>query len=417
VGHRPRDGPGALIGTRRGAAIVGGMTASTASLAHGSATLPFRGLWLFSPRADAAFLTLPLLLTVGAALVGSWGGLPLADEANRLAIWTAQNILGNGTHVVLTYLLFAVHRDVLTAEPRQPRLILAGTLGMLAVGAGFLFTYYANKDAHVYLVGVIFNIFGLHHTLSQHKGFWALHTLRGHQAGLGAGDPRERTLQQTYVPLLLGLLLVRLFFVQESEAPDATPYLDIGQGALLPHGALALILGVWLGFFALLFRTVLRAGNASGPKVLYLFAMATATGLTLVSPMWGNVMLPAMHGLEYYMITARMMEPREGDPPARLGRAWIWPLMILSMLPLLALGIYHGLFLHGASRGTLGAGDPSASGSHLLLRALTSLSLGVVLAHYFADALIYRFRVPGIRAVMLRRLGFSGPPAAAARSR
>jgi hypothetical protein len=30
----------------------------------------------------------------------------------------------------------------------------------------------------------------------------------------------------------------------------------------------------------------------------------------------------------------------------------------------------------------------------------------VVLAHYFADALIYRFRIPSIRRVMLRRLGF-----------
>lgn len=393
------------------------MTASSPTLAPGPATsttashgsLPFRGLWLFSARADAAFLTLPLLLTAGSALVCALVGLRAAEEVNRLAVWTAQNILGNGTHVILTYLLFAVHKDVLTAEPKQPRIILAGTLGMLAVGAGFIFTYYANKDAHVYLVGVLFNIFGLHHTLSQHKGFWALHTLRGHQAGLGAGNPRERTLQQAYVPLMLSLILVRLFFVPDSAAPGATPYLDVGQGALLPHGALAVILLVWLGFFALLFRTMLRAGNASGPKVLYLLAAATATGLTIVTPMWGNVMLPAMHGLEYYMITARMMEPREGDPPARLGRAWIWPLMILSMLPLLSLGVIHGLILDGAGRGTLGTGDPSGSSSHLILRVLTSLSLGVVLAHYFSDAFIYRFRIPSIRKVMLRRLGFAPP--------
>lgn len=393
------------------------MTASSPTLAPGPATsttasrgsLPFRGLWLFSARADAAFLTLPLLLTAGSALVCALVGLRAAEEVNRLAVWTAQNILGNGTHVILTYLLFAVHKDVLTAEPKQPRIILAGTLGMLAVGAGFIFTYYANKDAHVYLVGVLFNIFGLHHTLSQHKGFWALHTLRGHQAGLGAGNPRERTLQQAYVPLMLSLILVRLFFVPDSAAPGATPYLDVGQGALLPHGALAVILLVWLGFFALLFRTMLRAGNASGPKVLYLLAAATATGLTIVTPMWGNVMLPAMHGLEYYMITARMMEPCEGDPPARLGRAWIWPLMILSMLPLLSLGVIHGLILDGAGRGTLGTGDPTGSSSHLILRVLTSLSLGVVLAHYFSDAFIYRFRIPSIRKVMLRRLGFAPP--------
>jgi hypothetical protein len=392
------------------------MTASTPALARESAapparagSLPFRGMWLFSSWADAAFLAVPLLLTVGAAVVSSLVPSTAAAEVNRLTLWTAQNILGNGTHVVLTYLLFAVHRDVLTAEPQQPRAILAGTLAMLGVGVAFIFTYYANKDAHVYLVSVVFNIFGLHHGLSQHKGFWALHTLRGHQAGLGAGDPRERTLQQAYVPLVLALILVRIFFVAESSAPGAGPFVDVGQGALLPHGALAVILTVWLGYFTLLFRTVLRAGNASGPKVLYLLAVATATGLTLVKPL--SVMLPAMHGLEYYMITARMLEPRPGDPPARLGRAWIWPLMILSMLPMVALGVIHGLILNGTSRGTLGTVDPSGSSSHLLLRVVTSLSLGVVLAHYYSDAFIFRFRIPGIRKVMLRRLGFT--PAAA----
>ena len=31
---------------------------------------------------------------------------------------------------------------------------------------------------------------------------------------------------------------------------------------------------------------------------------------------------------------------------------------------------------------------------------------GVVMAHYFADAFIYRFRIPEVRTVALRRLGF-----------
>ena len=387
------------------------MTASTAALASGStpasraapASLPFRGLWLFSPRADAALLTLPLLLTAGAAGLAAWAGFQNTDEVNRLAVWTAQNLFGNSTHVVLTYLLFAVHRDVPTAAPGQSRALLAGTLGMLAVGLTFLGAYYVDKTAQAYVVSVVFNIFGLHHSLAQHKGFWALHTLRGHQAGLGAGAPRERSLQQVYVPLLLGLLLVRLYFVPDSDAPDATPYLSVGQEALLPHGALALILAVWLGYFLLLFRTVLRAGNASGPKVLYLFAVATATGLTLVHPLWGNVMLPAMHGLEYYLITARMLEPREGDAPSRLARVGIWPVMVLAMLPLLALGIVQGGLIAGWSPSSL-----SPTGA-VVLRVFASLTLGVVLAHYFSDALIYRFRIPSIRAVMLRRLGFTAP--------
>ncbi|WP_199749725.1 hypothetical protein [Corallococcus sp. AB038B] len=40
-----------------------------------------------------------------------------ADNAHRLRGWTAQNLLGNATHVILTFLLFGVHRDVLTAVP------------------------------------------------------------------------------------------------------------------------------------------------------------------------------------------------------------------------------------------------------------------------------------------------------------
>jgi hypothetical protein len=114
-------------------------------------------------------------------------------------------------------------------------------------------------------------------------------------------------------------------------------------------------------------------------------------------------MLPGMHGLEYYVLSARMMEPRPGDV-SPLRRGLIVPLMVASMLPLLALGVMHGLLQEGPAFGLL-AGQSDAVRAHPLLRALTSLSFAVVLAHYFADALIYRFRIPSIRAVMLRRLG------------
>jgi hypothetical protein len=307
--------------------------------------------------------------------------------------------------VVLTFLLFAAHREVLTAEPRQPRLVLLGSLALVGVGGGMFALYYTDAKAYAYVVGVLFNVFGLHHILSQCKGFWALHTLKGHQAGLTPSAPLERRLQQTFVPLMLTLVLVRLFFVAESPRPGDTPYLDILQGTPLPHGAMGLLLAVWLGYFLLLFRTLLRSGAASGPKVLYLLTVAVGTGLVLVAPSWGNVMLPGLHGLEYYLLTARMMEPREGDPPSRVGRAWVWPLMVLSMLPLLALGVVHAL-ISGPVQGTVSAAAADLK-SHVVLRGLTTLSLGVVLAHYFADALIYRFRLPGIRRVMLRRLGFA----------
>jgi hypothetical protein len=356
-------------------------------------SLSFKGLWLLSARSDVLLLVVPLALTAVAWALSTLLP-PVSGTVNRLAIWTAQYLLGNGTHVVLTFLLFAVHRDVLTAEPRQPRLVLLGSLGMLAVG-GLLFSLsFMDATGYAYVVAVLFNVFGLHHTLSQFKGFWALHTLRGHQAGVSAPPPLERRLQQVFVPLMLTLVLVRFFFVAESSRPGDTSYLDLHQGSPLPHGTLAVLLAVWLGYFLLLFRALLRSGTASGPKVLYLLTVAVGVGLTLVAPLWGNVMLPGLHGLEYYLLSARMLEPREGDPPSRVGRGWIWPLMVLSMLPLLALG---GVNLVAGSE----------LKSHVVLRGLTALSFAVVLAHYFADALIYRFRIPSIRQVMLRRLGFS----------
>ena len=100
-----------------------------------------------------------------------------------------------------------------------------------------------------------------------------------------------------------------------------------------------------------------------------------------------------------------MLEPREGDPPSRVSRAWVWPMRVLSMLPLLALGVVH-LLISGPSHGTVSAAAADLK-SHVVPRGLTTLSLGVVLAHYFSDALIYRFRLPSIRRVMLRRLGFT----------
>ncbi|RYZ43802.1 MAG: hypothetical protein EOO72_06715 [Myxococcaceae bacterium] len=388
-------------------------TEQDAPAAPGS--LRFRRLWLFSPRADLAILAIPLALTLCAAGASAFMAPVAADGAHRLMSWTAQNILGNATHVVLTFLLFGVHRDVLTAAPGQPRNILAGTLAMLAVGAGFFFTFYADRSIHTFAVAVIFNVFGMHHTLSQHRGLWSLHGLRGGQEGLTPPSPLERRLQQLYVPLLLSILLVRIFFVAESAAPDAPAYLDVGQGTVLPWQMLPVLIALWLGYFLLLFRAVLRSGTASGPKVLYLLGMATATGLALVAPEWGYVMLPGMHGLEYYMLSARMLEPREGDAP-RLGRGFIWPAMVLAMLPLLALGVVHGFLLDGPVRGSLSIG--SGALSHPLLRGLTSLGFAVVLAHYFADAFIFRFRIPSIRQVMLRRLGLNSPaplPASAAR--
>ncbi|WP_223644509.1 hypothetical protein [Corallococcus sp. EGB] len=382
----------------------GVVTAMEQDTSAAPGTLRFRRLWLFSPRADLAILGIPLTLTLVAAFASAFLAPASENTAHKLLGWTAQNILGNSTHVILTFLLFGVHRDVLTATPRQPHTILAGVLAMLGVGAALFFTFYANRSIHTFAVAVIFNVFGMHHTLSQHRGLWSLHGLRGGQEGLAPPSALERKLQQLYVPLLLTVLLIRIFFVAESAAPGAPAYLDVGQGTVLPWQTLPLLIAVWLGYFLLLFRAVLRSGIASGPKVLYLLGMATATGLALVAPSWGYVMLPGMHGLEYYLLSARMLEPREGDRP-RLSQKLIWPAMVASMVPLFALGVVHGFLLDGPMRGSLGIGGGAQA--HPLLRALTSLGFACVLAHYFADAFIFRFRIPSIRQVMLRRLGFT----------
>ena len=57
------------------------------------------------------------------------------------------------------------------------------------------------------------------------------------------------------------------------------------------------------------------------------------------------------------------------------------------------------------SRRPIGS-TPSVGSSHPLYRAVLTLSLALVLWHYVTDALIYRFRIPQVREVMLKRLGF-----------
>jgi hypothetical protein len=72
--------------------------------------------------------------------------------------------------------------------------------------------------------------------------------------------------------------------------------------------------------------------------------------------------------------------------------------MILAMLPLLVVGLGNAPF--SAALG-LGAFAPAFAIGRVALNA-------VVMAHYCADALIYRFRIPEVRHVALARLGFAG---------
>ncbi len=367
--------------------------------------LRFSGLWLLSPRADLAVVALPFLVMFAGIAWSSASGQAAHGPANRLAIWTAQNILGNATHVILTFLVFAVRPDTLKAIPEQPRQVLTG-IPLMALGVlGLFLLHQYDKTAQLYVTAVIFNVFGLHHVLSQSKGWWALHHLKGRHAGLPAPPKREYQLQRTMVPINLSLILLRVLFVPETRALGDTPYVDVGQGALLPYGALGLLLLVWLGYWGLTFRTLFREEAVSGPKVLYLFAVSAGVGMILVSPMWGNIILPGMHGLEYYLLSSRMLEQRQGDT-RRFPKTLIWPSMVLAMAPLFAIGLLSALYGEVAS-GTLATNVVSTLTQSVWWRLAVSAALTCVLSHYWADALIYRFRVPQIRSVMLNRIGLS----------
>jgi hypothetical protein len=75
------------------------------------------------------------------------------------------------------------------------------------------------------------------------------------------------------------------------------------------------------------------------------------------------------------------------------------------MLPLIVVGLAQSPFVPLVDTATRGAA------SRFLLRQEPLWTLGVtvmnaiVLAHYFADAFLYRFRIPKVREVTLGRLG------------
>jgi hypothetical protein len=144
------------------------------------------------------------------------------------------------------------------------------------------------------------------------------------------------------------------------------------------------------------YRVVLRSQTRSGAKLLYLGVVGAGVALTIVSPIWGTVLFAGMHGLEYYFLSARMMEQREGDTK-QVSNSWIWPLMIASMLPFTLMGVVTLLREEGNAL--------EAFAQTWVWAVLVTISTATVLAHYWADALIYRFRLPAVRKVMLNRIG------------
>jgi hypothetical protein len=360
-----------------------------------------RATWLFSPRIDLAILLIPASFTLAMIAYAHHGGDPLAREERAFATWVSQFILGNTTHVLLTFLLLGVRRDVLTATPRQAHTVVFGSLAAMAVAFAFFWVTSRSYPALVDFGVAVALTFATHHRLSQVKGMWSLYNLRAGQAKLPSPDARERKLVQLFVPLGLVLTLFQWFFV-EKRADSSYPFINVlpGEPAFLPHAVTWALVAGWalFGFFVL--RALLMPAVVSGPKLLYVAGQLTAVALTIVSPGWGLTFAAGVHGLEYFFLTARMLEPTKSETSARLRGRWIWPALLLTILPFVFVGTMTSSV--SAFSGYL-ATSAGAAGIFMVLGILMN---SVVVAHYFADAFIYRFRIPEVRKVALTRLGF-----------
>jgi hypothetical protein len=351
------------------------------------------GPWLFGPRRDLAMLLIPASVLL-VFLASSRTDAAFAQDSNRFAMWMATNVLGNGTHVVLTFLLFWFRPETMRSTPTLRAQVWLGVVVTLLVSSGFYALHVWEPQAAIYARAVVFALFGTHHTLSQNRGYWSLYLGRERSAGLPFNE-REGKLQRIMVPLTLSLLLTRYFFVA-SASDNPMPFVDLSVEAPLPFGFVGVLLAIWLTYWVVVFRTVLPGGTQR-PKLLYLLAVAMAGSVSLLAPTWGLVLFFGMHGLEYYFLSERMLTQLPDDKK-QLASKWIWPAMVLSMAPLIAMGVIT-LWRDQASSEAL----QSFTKSGWWALAVT-LSTACVLAHYWADALIYRFRLPDVRKVMLARI-------------
>lgn len=148
---------------------------------------------------------------------------------------------------------------------------------------------------------------------------------------------------------------------------------------------------VWLMYCCALVSALIKH-RASLPKRLYLFVHLSGVTLAIASPGWGAILLGSIHGLEYYMISARMLCSPETGPDLTSNMR---P-MALTMLPLFFIGVVNAPFVLSA-----------VSSPHLYHFETARILMNcIVMAHYFADACIYRFSVPGIRNAALPKIGF-----------
>jgi hypothetical protein len=359
-----------------------------------------RWAWLYSQRVDLAMLGVPVAFVAAAAALSPLGR---DGDAVRLeATWLAQFVLGNSTHVILTYLLAIARPDFLRATRGQAATVIGGALATFAVGFGaFALSDRVFSGGSDFVTAVAL-VFATHHTVSQVRGVWSLYGLAAERAGTRAPSGRERSMQRSFVPVALLLVVLRLFFVE--KAPGRMyPYVQAVPGlpAPLPWAASLGLIAAWLAFGGVLLREVALGDRsdrpASAPKFAYVTLHVATVSLTLTAPGWGLVLSSAIHGVEYFLLTARMLEPRSDAEAGRLPRWAIWPAMLLAMAPLFVIGLLNAPFTYAIA-------PAEHERTYGTLRALLN---GVVLSHYFADAFLYRFRIPEVRRTALLRLGMS----------
>ena len=348
--------------------------------------------WLFSRRADLAMTLVPALATAGTFAVALWLGQDSRGSARAYNGWATAFLLGNTSHVLLTFLLLGARRDMLHATSHQARNVTLASALVFAVSL-VLMRLTANDPWTHPLYETVTVVFATHHTLSQAKGFWALYGLRGAQVGVPAPSPRERELQKLFVPLALLLIAVKWTLVGRVAQADAPPYQNVnpGEPPVLPFLTTYALLAIWWVYVAVLFRALLAYERLNAAKLVYLGVQCSVVTLELVAPGWGVTLAAGIHGLEYYFLTRKMLAPTPGEATSRLTAALCWPAMIAAMSPILVVGLLRNPF----------APFDAGFGSWPLM-----LVNATVLAHYAADAFIYRFRIPGVRKVALARLGF-----------
>lgn len=353
-----------------------------------------RYAWFFSARADLVMLLAPVIVTLVAFAAATRLGQDDSGSARGTAMWVTAFLLGNTTHVILTYLLLGVRRDMLHATERQAATVIVGSLIVFVVA---LLLARATADDPIFrpLLEAATFVLATHHTLSQAKGFWALYGLRASREGLPPPSEGERSLQRLFVPLGMLLVAVRWTLVGKRPFAGAPPMMNVNPGdpAILPFWASWVLLAIWIVFVIAVFRALLAYEALSVPKLVYVGVWCGIVALDLCAPGWGAVMSAGLHGIEYYLLTRQMLSPTPAEPNARLRGGWIWVAMIASMAPILLVGLFRNPI--GIA---IGVGAVAASW-------LVAIVNAVVLAHYCADAFIFRFRLPGVRKVAMARLG------------